>query len=87
MEEDGKNVQLSTKAAKILQTRAPISVLSLVLHHVLLSCGQCGPTLPRLLAAYVTAATHNWAHVLPCAHLNTSYQSSTCTLDIQQRCY
>ena len=34
VEEDGKNIQLSTKAAKFLQTRAPILVLGSVLLRI-----------------------------------------------------
>ena len=47
VEEDGKNIQLSTKVAKILQTWAPMFVLGSFLHHVLLPCGWSLPGVNR----------------------------------------
>ena len=67
--EDCKTIQLPTNVAKFLQTQAPILVLGSVFHHVVLSCGWYGRTLLHLLAAYVIAAAHNGAHVLPSATL------------------
>ena len=80
MEEDGKNIQLSTKAAKLLQTRAPILLQGSGLHHVLMSCGWCGPTFPPPALRLMLLLRHTIGHThCPVPHSNTSCQTSTCS--------